>query len=349
MRLPIVAPLATTFGVPAIVAGLLTFMPEPRHLAISDAVITDSKITDYEIHGAVPVIPVRSLDLPAFWPPRFGPLHDLPPADIVKNALGPEDPAPEERFTLLADYAYSEVPPPVRPADVIAERFKHIPVGSPLQEIALVCDAFGLDPKFMTAVARIESDFDPKQRTGHYVGLYQLSDHEFRQYGPTGPGASILNPRDNALAAADKIVTEAAIFKMATQHVPSQTDLYLIHQQGIQGAARHIEQPERPAWQSMCATDEGKQKGEDWCKRAIWANTLPTIKATCKTVTALTSGAFVAMWQDRVKALLGSSRAPDSWRVTTVHHKTTHPHGGDHERKGERKVAAHHHRHRTAV
>ena len=28
----------------------------------------------------------------------------------------------------------------------------------------------------------------------------------------------------------------------------------------------------------MCATNEGRQKGEKWCKRAIWQNTLPTIK-----------------------------------------------------------------------
>jgi hypothetical protein len=28
------------------------------------------------------------------------------------------------------------------------------------------------------------------------------------------------------------------------------------------------------AWKSMCATNEGRQKGEKWCKRAIWQNTL---------------------------------------------------------------------------
>jgi hypothetical protein len=50
----------------------------------------------------------------------------------------------------------------------------------------------------------------------------------------------------------------------------------------------------------MCATDEGRQKGEKWCKRAIWANTLPEIKHVWKSVDNLTSGAFVKMWQDRV-------------------------------------------------
>ena len=50
----------------------------------------------------------------------------------------------------------------------------------------------------------------------------------------------------------------------------------------------------------MCATDEGKQKGEKWCKRAVWGNTLPAIKQVWKSVDNLTSGAFVRMWQDQV-------------------------------------------------
>jgi hypothetical protein len=50
----------------------------------------------------------------------------------------------------------------------------------------------------------------------------------------------------------------------------------------------------------MCATDEGREKGEKWCKRAIWQNTLPDIKKIWKSVDNLTSGAFVAMWQERV-------------------------------------------------
>jgi hypothetical protein len=50
----------------------------------------------------------------------------------------------------------------------------------------------------------------------------------------------------------------------------------------------------------MCATDEGKEKGEKWCKRAIWGNTLPAIKRVWKTVDNVTSGAFVGMWRQRV-------------------------------------------------
>jgi hypothetical protein len=53
----------------------------------------------------------------------------------------------------------------------------------------------------------------------------------------------------------------------------------------------------------MCATDEGKEKGERWCKLAIWRNTLPAIKHVWKSVDKLTSGAFVGMWQQRVDNL----------------------------------------------
>ncbi len=148
----------------------------------------------------------------------------------------------------------------------------------------------------MTAVAKIESDFDPNQRTGSYIGLFQLSNYEFDKYG----SGDIVNRRDNAIAAAYKFATAAILFELDTHRKPTLYDLYLIHQQGTQGAAEHVSHPERIAWQSMCATDEGREKGEKWCKRAIWQNTLPAIKQIWKSVDNLTSGAFVSMWHDRV-------------------------------------------------
>jgi hypothetical protein len=145
----------------------------------------------------------------------------------------------------------------------------------------------------------LESDFDPKQRTGSYIGLFQLSKGEFTKYG----SGEITSPRDNAIAAAYKFTTEAILFESDTHKKPSFSDLYLIHQQGWQGAAEHVSQPDRIAWKSMCATGEGREKGEKWCKRAIWLNTLPTIKHIWKSVNSLTSGAFVAMWRERVDRL----------------------------------------------
>jgi hypothetical protein len=202
-------------------------------------------------------------------------------------------------FSYLADYAYSEVPPPEKPADTALRVLKAIPEGTPIEEVKRAAEAFDLDVTFMEVVAKIESDFDPRQRTGAYVGLFQLSKEEFERYG----SGEITNARDNAIAAANKFADSAAKFEVETHQKATPADLYLIHQQGVHGAAEQIAHPDRLAWQSMCATDEGKEKGERWCKRAIWDNTLPDVKAAWGSVEKLTSAAFVAMWRDRVATL----------------------------------------------
>jgi hypothetical protein len=198
----------------------------------------------------------------------------------------------EPDLSYLAFYAYSEVPPDTKPADVVLNAVRDIPPGAPIDEIKLAATVLGLDVSFMKAVAKIESGFDPRQRTGSYIGLYQLSNYEFDKYG----SGDITDSRANAVAAAYKFLTAAILFELSTHKKPTLSDLYLIHQQGTQGAAEHVAHPERIAWKSMCATDEGRAKGEKWCKRAIWQNTLPAVKQIW------TSGAFVAMWQQRVDA-----------------------------------------------
>jgi hypothetical protein len=202
----------------------------------------------------------------------------------------------KENFSYLAYYAYSEVPPETKPADTVLKSLEDTPRGTTVEEIKRVADAFGLDFNFMKAVAKVESDFNPEQRTGSYIGLFQLSNAEFQQYG----SGDILDPRENAVAAAYKFLTEDILFEITTHKKPTLNDIYLIHQQGWQGAAEHVSHSDRLAWKSMCATDEGRAKGEKWCKRAIWGNTLPAIKHIWKTVNNVTSGAFVAMWQQRV-------------------------------------------------
>jgi hypothetical protein len=206
-------------------------------------------------------------------------------------------PAPATQdFRYLIYYVWSELPPAEKPAAIVLSSLKGTPAGTPAEEIKRASDAFGLDFNFMKAVARIESGFDPKQRTGSYIGLFQLSKYEFSKFG----SGQILEPRDNAVAAAYKVITEGILFEWVTHRKPTLSDLYLIHQQGWEGAAEHISQPDRIAWRSMCATSEGIEKGEKWCKRAIWRNTLPAIKHAWKSVDKLTSGAFVGMWRERV-------------------------------------------------
>jgi hypothetical protein len=203
---------------------------------------------------------------------------------------------PKQDLSYLHYYAYSEVPPETKPADTVLDALKGVPPGTPVEEIRRVAKILGLDVTFLKAIAKIESGFDPKQRTGSYMGLFQLSNREFRKYG----SGDIYDPRDNAVAAALKMTTEAILFEMFNRRKPTLNDLYLIHQQGIEGATEHLSKPDRLAWRSMCATEEGKQKGEKWCKLAIWGNTLPALKKTWKNVNKVTSAAFVGMWNQRV-------------------------------------------------
>jgi len=234
----------------------------------------------------VAALPDSSQMLPPETPPV--------PVPTTRNA---SNPAPvTQDFRYLIYYVWSELPPAEKPADIVLRSLKDTPVGTPVEEIKRASDAFGLDFNFMKAVARIESGFDPKQHTGSYIGLFQLSKYEFNKFG----SGQILDSRDNAIAAAYKVITEGILFEWVTQKKPTLSDLYLIHQQGWEGAAEHISQPDRIAWKSMCATSEGREKGEKWCKRAIWRNTLPAVKDAWKSVDKLTSGAFVGMWRERV-------------------------------------------------
>jgi hypothetical protein len=213
------------------------------------------------------------------------------------DASDEADPAPATQdFRYLTYYVWSELPPAEKPADIVLRSLKNTPAGTPVEEIKRAADAFGLDSNFMKAVAKIESGFDPKQRTGSYIGLFQLSKEEFNKFG----SGQIRDPRDNAVAAAYKVITEGILFEWVTHRKPTLSDLYLIHQQGWEGAAEHISQPDRIAWKSMCATREGVEKGEKWCKRAIWGNTTPAVKHEWKSVDKLTSATFVEMWRERV-------------------------------------------------
>ena len=197
--------------------------------------------------------------------------HDAAQPLPTARDASDEAAAPATRdFRYLIYYAWSELPPAEKPADIVLNSLKDTPVGTPVEEIKRAADAFGLDANFMKAVAKIESGFDPKQRTGSYIGLFQLSKEEFNKFG----SGQIRDSRDNAVAAAYKVITEGILFEWVTHRKPTLSDLYLIHQQGWEGAAEHINQPDRIAWKSMCATSEGMEKGEKWCKRAIWGNTI---------------------------------------------------------------------------
>jgi hypothetical protein len=85
------------------------------------------------------------------------------------------------------------------------------------------------------SIAKVESDFNPRVRTGSYKGLFQLSDYEFKKYGD----GSIWDARDNARAAAHMFLVQAEKFRWALGHYPDYAERYMVHQQGIQGAIEH--------------------------------------------------------------------------------------------------------------
>ncbi len=271
---PATAPGAEPGSAPAAVSGPSLMAPAEIGDNPIETKSVDSKSVDLGHHDAAQPVPTTR--------------------DVSGDASNPA-PATQD-FRYLIYYVWSELPPAEKPAAIVLSSLKDIPAGTPVEEIKRASDAFGLDSNFMKAVARIESGFDPKQRTGSYIGLFQLSKYEFSKFG----SGQILEPRDNAVAAAYKVITEGILFEWVTHRKPTLSDLYLIHQQGWEGAAEHISQPDRIAWRSMCATSEGMEKGEKWCKRAIWRNTLPAVKHAWKSVDKLTSGAFVGMWRERV-------------------------------------------------
>jgi hypothetical protein len=226
-------------------------------------------------------------------------LEDYPAKQSLSRTEGRPHDQSKHGLSYLTHYGCSEVPHWQKPPETVLASLKDIPIGTPIEEIRRAADAFGLDFTFMKVVAKIESGFNPNQRTGSHIGLFQLSNYEFAKYG----SGSITNPRDNAIAAAYKFTTEGILFELDTHKQPTRYDRYLIHQQGTQGAAEHIAHPKWVAWKSICATEEGKEKGESWCKRAIWNNTLPASKERWKTVERLTSAGFVDMWRRRLDRL----------------------------------------------
>src|ERR1700729_4161425 len=52
-------------------------------------------------------------------------------------------------LSYLAYYAYSEVPPDTKPADVVLNAVRDIPSGTPIDEIKLAAAVLGLDVSFM--------------------------------------------------------------------------------------------------------------------------------------------------------------------------------------------------------
>ena len=111
----------------------------------------------------------------------------------------------------------------------------HATTDDPRDEIREAASLYGLDLAMMMSIAKVESDFNPRVRTGSYKGLFQLSEYEFKKYGD----GSIWDARDNARAAAHMFLVQAEKFRWALGHYPDYAERYMVHQQGIQLSRIH--------------------------------------------------------------------------------------------------------------
>jgi Transglycosylase SLT domain len=227
----------------------------------------------------------------------------------------------------------------------------HSTTDDPREEIREAASVYGLDLAMMMSIAKVESDFNPRVRTGSYKGLFQLSDYEFKKYGD----GSIWDARDNARAAAHMFLVQAEKFRWALGHYPDYAERYMVHQQGIQGAIEHYTHPERVAWQSMCATDEGMLNGEQWCKKCIWGNLLPQWKHDFGGVEKILSGDFVTLWTGRIDHLANRFSVVEGGVSISPHPKRS-PHPKSHARRpttvarsNVRALRPHAPQHRTPV
>ena len=134
----------------------------------------------------------------------------------------------------------------------------HLTTDDPRDEIREAASLYGLDLAMMMSIAKVESDFKPRAQTGSYKGLFQLSYYEFKKYGD----GSIWDARDNARAAAHMFLVQAE--KVQMEHLATiqitPRDTWCISKVS-RARSEHYTHPERVAWQSMCATDEGLLKG----------------------------------------------------------------------------------------
>lgn len=160
----------------------------------------------------------------------------------------------------------------------------------------------GIDEGLLRTFAKIESGGNPRNTTGSYKGLFQLSNQEFAKHGGSG---NIYDPDANTNAAALKIKAHTADFSRKYGRDPTPADLYMIHQQGEGGYAAHTAAPDRPAWQSMYSTAEGRQKGPGWAKQAIWGNVPDDVKSKYGSVDNMTSRNFLDLWRDKVARIGG--------------------------------------------
>jgi hypothetical protein len=183
-----------------------------------------------------------------------------------------------------------------------------MPAGPVDQLIQNEAKRVGLPPDVLRRYVQIESGGRASAQTGRYKGLLQLSDDEFRGYGGTG---DIFDPEQNLRAGANMLASRVESFQRVHGRAPTATELYLIHNQGSGGFAAHAANPDAPAWQNMLSTAEGRSKGAEWAKDAVWGNVPADVRYQFgpNGRENITSREFMNVWQRKVEGqLIGGQR-----------------------------------------
>jgi len=248
--------------------------------------------------------------------PEPKPSMELAALDPDTRLRDESDQPSSKGYILYANSPTNWTPVPL--PDEISEA-AHAPRNNNIRaEIERAAVLFDVDVRMMKSFAEIESDYNPKARTGSYKCLFQLSDWEFAKYWQ----GDIYDIRDCSIAAARKFATEAAQFEKDIGREATAAELYCIHQQGYQGCAFHYAAPEQLAWKNMYLTSEGQEKGEKWARKAIWGNVPSDLKNKIKGgVEALTSGQFIALWTERVNSFMARQVEPPTQYVQQVSSK----------------------------
>jgi hypothetical protein len=250
------------------------------------------------------------------WPPTLEtkaepkPKAQLAALDPNARLLDESDQPASKGYIMYANSPMVWTPVAL-PAEISAAA--HAPHNNNMRaEIEQAAMLFDVDVGLMKAFAKIESDYNPRAKTGSYKCLFQLSDSEFTKYWQ----GDIYDIRDCSIAAARKFATEAAEFEKDVGRKATAAELYCIHQQGYQGCAFHYAAPQQLAWKNMYLTSEGQEKGEKWARKAIWGNVPADLKNKFKGgVEALTSGQFIALWTERVNRFMARKVEPPTHYV----------------------------------
>jgi hypothetical protein len=124
--------------------------------------------------------------------------------------------------------------PSGRSFDVEDNRGRPVAQGSEETDAAIrrAAAQAGIDPNTMRSIASIESAMNPNSnanRSTQYKGLYQIGRNEWARFGQ----GNIYSAEDNAMATARMFRENSKQFSKRFGRDPTDTELYLMHQQGL--------------------------------------------------------------------------------------------------------------------